>query len=92
MLQDMPREIFNVRIRRNVDGVIHEDKQDLPVPFSDFIWADGNYACDCNRELFFFRAVGEEDPDNACSHDRYSVQIVDRAGNIVYSDFDEIAG
>lgn len=26
----------------------------------DYIWADGNYSCDCNRHLFFERAAGNE--------------------------------
>lgn len=41
----------------------------------DFMWAEGNYACDCNRQLFFERALGRRDPfDNEavkCGEGRY---------------------
>lgn len=32
-------------------------------PWEDeFLWADGNYACDCNRASFFAWAGGEKEP------------------------------
>lgn len=40
-----------------------------------FLWRDGNYSCDCNRELFFERAKGK-DPDLDevwCSEGRFEV-------------------
>jgi hypothetical protein len=37
-------------------------------------WADGNYGCDCNRELSFWRAGGEpDDADTECGHSRFKV-------------------
>ena len=42
----------------------------------DYIWTEGNYACDCNRELFWRRASGEDVPaeiDTKCGHNRYRV-------------------
>lgn len=50
--------------------------------FPHYIWEDGNYSCNCNRELFFWRAGGEEDKladedSGICSgDDRYTVKIV----------------
>lgn len=53
----------------------------------DFIWSEGNFACDCNRALFFARAGGEDDTDKTpCGESRYSVRIVDEAGNLLYED------
>lgn len=31
----------------------------------DFMWSKGNYACDCNRSLFLYRARGEDHPDES---------------------------
>jgi hypothetical protein len=41
------------------------------------MWTEGNYACDCNRALFFARAVGLPDPNAACTSGLFSVRIVD---------------
>jgi hypothetical protein len=49
----------------------------------DFIWTEGNYACDCNRGLFFLRA---ENPDLgpdcaiACGRGLYALDSVDVDG------------
>ena len=52
---------------------------------SDFLWSEGNYACDCNRALFFARAANGEDIDHPCGSTRYHVRIeVD--GKEVYAD------
>lgn len=35
---------------------------------ADFMFREGNYSCDCNRALFFARAIGEAEPwDRECS-------------------------
>lgn len=89
---DYTFETVKVEIRRNADNVVrvYEDKYWL----SDFIWSEGNYACDCNRHLFFERA-GEgveplNDPNfsNDCSDGRYSVRIKDLNGELLYQDGD----
>lgn len=38
-----------------------EDGPDWDVEVSDFLWTEGNYACDCNRGTMFDRAGGEKD-------------------------------
>ncbi len=80
-----------VKIRNNATGEIvdHPDVGDFDEDgFVDFIWSDGNYACDCNRDLFFHRAKGLDDPDdNPCGEEKYSIQITcDDA--IVYDEFE----
>ena len=64
---------------------------------SEFIWIDGNFACDCNRGLFFANAAGEHDPDCDCGHERYRVpyallipggERVEIDGGDDYGDFD----
>lgn len=53
---------------------------------SEFLWEEGNYACDCNRELFFARVAGEPDPDGECGNERFEVWIDDTRGNSLYDD------
>jgi len=43
-------------------------------------YGEGNYSCDCNRELFFARSVGEEGDDVSCSETRFTItKITNRA-------------
>ena len=84
-----------LEIRRNADGLIRT--QPKPQEFySDFVWVLGNYACDCNRHLFWLRAAGEPEDDDGgesetsehrCSHDRYAVRLTDADGKVLYEDF-----
>lgn len=80
---------ITVKIRDNSTGEIvdyfasFEDGE-----FQDFLWSEGNYACDCNRSLFFARAKGLDDPeDNQCGDEKYSIQITDDCA-IVYDEFE----
>lgn len=56
--------------------------------FWDFMWADGNYACDCNRALFFARAGNEPDVDIDCGDSMFQiVSIVESAtGRLLYTE------
>jgi hypothetical protein len=58
---------YVVRIRDTATG----EERDCPMRFDwfkpdggddEFWWTEGNFSCDCNRELEFRRAAGE-DPD-----------------------------
>lgn len=52
---------------RDVTGMVREP------PNPRFVWEEGNYSCDCNRELLFRRAGGE-DPELisvGCGDERY---------------------
>lgn len=41
-----------------------------------FLFEEGNYACDCNRELFFCEAVGEQRPNEpGCGDTRFTVDL-----------------
>lgn len=85
----------NVHIRRNSDGEVrvqHWKEYGWDKDNSDFIWSDGNYACDCNRHLFFERAVGKE-PDwddgvnePGCGMKAYNIRIFDMDGKMLYED------
>lgn len=84
-----------VEIMRNSDGVIRHDKDgwEWDVERKDsfdvdsfFLWSDGNFACDCNRAMFFAHAGGDPDPSVSCGMALYSVQIRDPNGLVVYKD------
>lgn len=54
-----------------------------------FIWKDGNYACDCNRRLFFKRSHQEEtetdsDYEYECTGGLYSVNLYNKRDNKIY--------
>jgi hypothetical protein len=75
-----------IEIRRNSDGVVrkYQDNYDWG---GDYIWADGNYSCDCNRYLFFQRAADDDEDDNTgCSDGKYSVRITSEDGAVLYQD------
>lgn len=57
--------------------------------WDEYMWTEGNYACDCNRFLFHRRALGE-DPDfddGSCGEKRFKIRVMNEAGNVVYSEF-----
>jgi hypothetical protein len=60
--------------------------------FFEFVWSEGNRACDCNRRQDFVRAKGlPEEPDDAsvvCGRSRYKIERIVRVsdGVKVYAD------
>lgn len=80
-----------VRIKDTQTGQIsqHEDYvlAEPGKPAELFIWEEGNYACDCNRELFHRRALDEDFDEEAvrCNTgpNRFLVQIVTKHGGLV---------
>jgi hypothetical protein len=72
---------FTIAIIRASDGrmaIWHEDydtaKWDRDT--AQFCWQEGNFACDCNRHMFFEEADGREDDDIPCSHGLYIVPVL----------------
>lgn len=76
--------------RRYATETILEDREAHP---SVYGWEEGNYSCDCNRELFFGYAVGkkyEDAPNRECTNGRYSVNLENPAtGETYYREFCE---
>ena len=69
----------------HTDGVLNDDDATL----STYIWEEGNFACDCNRYLFFQRSVDEREieEEGPCGDDAYLVWIVNPAtGAVVYDE------
>lgn len=61
-------------IRQLKDKGIWDDENDC---FAEFIWSEGNYSCDCNRELMFGRAKEIEIDNEKCGDDKFSLNIFD---------------
>jgi hypothetical protein len=82
------RQVSTGEVRELLENAIIEEGEDDP---STFIWEDGNYACDCNREIFFNRAIGEDAPDRDCGDGAYLVQLFNPVdGSVYYDEFVEI--
>lgn len=80
--------IIFVTLRETATGKERTFQDDTPRPWdetSDFIWREGNFACDCNRYTFWLEAAGEEQPDDVpCGDGRFQiVHIKDEAGNVL---------
>jgi len=80
--------LYTVRIRRNSDNkeVDCPENSDWEES-SEFSWSEGNMSCDCNRELLFERALGNEPDDSRCSDSRYMIVSIKLPnGEIVYTE------
>ncbi len=76
---------ISVEIKDVATGEIRLHKTMMfPPPDGLFIWEEGNYACDCNRAVFFDPTRSEK---TACSDGRFQVRITDDAGQVVYNEF-----
>jgi hypothetical protein len=78
--------MIHIHIRKVSTGEIrtyHHESE-----WSEFLWTDGNFGCDCNRELFFEDANDPEFENTKCSKGRF---VIDKAidvetGRVVYSE------
>ena len=80
-----------VKITRMLDGLSVEFEDSLYTTEDYdgiYIWESGNYSCDCNRDLFFNRALGKLDNDDIdCGHWKYRVDFIkDTAGRVLYTE------
>lgn len=70
---------YKVAIRKNATREIREIEMDLDWhDHSLFWWTQGNFGCDCNRELTFEPNGTFPDPeDPPCGHERFTVLYVE---------------
>lgn len=80
-------------IRNNATGEVRECETHEILEVGDkhpyaFNWGQNNYACDCNRLLFFKKAKGEviveEDFQVECTDDKFSVNLKNKRDGVVY--------
>ena len=84
-----------LHIRKNETGEVRTIKEDFIIEPgeqypSPYIVEEGNYSCDCNRELYFERAEGNEPEleSTSCSDGRFSVNLENHVtGEIFYREF-----
>lgn len=78
---------LKLEIRRNADGVVATDVWEN-WNYNTFWWNEGNAACDCNRESFFLKAIGEKEMGEAeCGEDRFAVRLSDAdSGEVLYDE------
>lgn len=79
--------------KRLYDSLVHfvnsdDDWRGERGSFLDFIWTEGNFACDCNRASFFYSAANEEEPDELpCGSTAYKIpRIICEDGRIIEID------
>lgn len=82
---ELPSErfLYTVSLTRLSDGKTVEIQEEWGFPGyvrrddweSDFvfIWEEGNFSCDCNREDFFCKASGEPEVERNCGNGVYRV-------------------
>jgi hypothetical protein len=86
---------MTVKILRVEDGVVATYETETPWYEGDrgpdtFSWAENNYACDCNRHIFFESAIGEQSDDEddfPCGDTAYRIRI-EFEGKVIYSEFE----
>lgn len=69
---------MKIFIKDNVsnESFLHETELEWS---GDFVWTEGNFACDCNRSRFFHEAKHGVWPDvlnTQCGHERYSIPYI----------------
>jgi len=79
--------IKDMRTGQTVQLTEPDEKIDEDNGWPPFIWEEGNYSCDCNREIYFNRAQGIEIDITKplCGHSRYRVKI-EQAGMETYDE------
>jgi hypothetical protein len=81
------RRVADGAVRKSEKTAILDDGDEIPNPY---IWQEGNYSCDCNRELFFERAAGNEPGETECGGGRFQVNLENPVtGEIYYREFEE---
>lgn len=71
--------MFTVHIRKNETYETRQwvVKDEDWCAVTDYLWTEGNYACDCNRALFFAWAKGEEPKEGECGETAYSIRFIE---------------
>ena len=84
---------YTVHIRNNETNEIREYVH--PQQWYDqcaYMWEDGNYSCDCNRALFFERAIGADESEaweSRCGSGKFTIlKVVLEDGEILNIDED----
>ena len=78
-------DIHMINTETKESRIYHDDyKREKKDDF--YIWAEGNFSCDCNRSIFFYDY--EEDKEMDCSKGRIVIEkiVIRGTGETVYSE------
>jgi hypothetical protein len=66
---------YAIRIRNNETKEERVSAMNFPYDedVSMFYLTEGNYACDCNRQLEFARSGSEPEPEGICGESRFTI-------------------
>ncbi len=81
---------FLVRIKKVETGEIafHAGRYCDDWGRREYIWTEGNYSCDCNREVFFKRAMGVEPVDVECGWGAFRIRVEAPDCSILYDEWE----
>jgi len=82
---------------QTMEELLHKYNPDFPglenePQWSNFMWSEGNWSCDCNRHLFWGRSLGISEElllkENTCGKTRFIIKEIVRldTGEKVYSE------
>ena len=71
-----------IKIKNNITDEVKDIEKDLEW-LGDFIWSEGNFSCDCNRDIFF---NGDSPDDFECSDNIYTILSIHNNDELVYSE------
>lgn len=92
ILRQLPIAVHLRHVPTGETRVYRTEEPEWEDGWSDFIWDEGNYSCDCNRWLFWERAAGRSPAtDVPCSDGVYRVDRIVRedTGEVLYEEGSE---
>ena len=84
---------IKITIVKNATGETRVYTDDTPGAAlgCEYMWTEGNFSCDCNRHIFFERAVGNTpDDDRPCGETAYTVPHIELPDG-VFIEIDDVS-
>lgn len=81
---------LKVEVRNNATGELATDIWPDWM-YNTYWWEEGNASCDCNRSLFFLRALGRDEADESdCGEGGFSVRLSNAdTGEVLYDELED---
>jgi hypothetical protein len=73
-MKEMKEIYYRVPITKLETGETRIYEMDMPwEDHTEFWWTEGNFGCDCNREILFERIDGKDADERKCGDDRFHI-------------------